>query len=295
MSTKPQSVDNARPVECYKFTGPFGEFLYTDYIDTVTVNDETYEPRAISRSSIDISTLIDSPVTTDIRLPGTDQLSILYAYTNSPQMLNIEIIQVHHGDNWAIDFKRIWIGYGINYNTDSEGMTTIQTGSLLQAELTGGLSSVNYQRICNHDLYDARCKVNKATFTVTTTVTKIQDRFITVTDDGYGNGDLSGGTFINDATGEQRDIVDNQNNRIALNYKLVNVKVGDTVKLIRGCDHLRLGDCKLVFNNVVNYGGHDFIPLKNPFEQLNAENLATVTTEIRRQQGNRIIFPDARA
>lgn len=73
--------------------------------------------------------------------------------------------------------------------------------------------------------------------------------------------------------------MDNINNLVTLPQSFIDLKVGDAVTLLHGCDHARLGDCKNKFNNVVNYGGMDFIPTVNPFTDLAAKNQAQITTK----------------
>lgn len=284
MSDKYKSIDSSRPIECYKFTGPYGTYLYTDYIEPVTLGYETYYPNQIKRSAIDINAIIDNPITTDIILPGDDPLSKLYAFTTSPGYLNIEVYQAHHGDDWTTDYRRIWFGYDIEFSTGRDNLTTIKTGSLIQSDLTGPLQHVNYQRMCNHVLFDERCKVDRDLYKVMATITGIRGRYITVDDDGYPNGDLVRGTLTIFSTQEQRGIIGNIDNELLLGDRLIRAEIGDIVEIVRGCDHIRLSDCKQVFDNVVNYGGFDFIPAKNPFEQLNLNNNATITTTVRAGQ-----------
>ncbi|MGZ7144865.1 phage BR0599 family protein, partial [Streptococcus pyogenes] len=75
-------------------------------------------------------------------------------------------------------------------------------------------------------------------------------------------------TMKNLRTGEEQGILTNESNVLRIGYPFFDLLVGDSLELVQGCDHLRLGHCKNRFNNVAHYGGFDFIPDKNPFENL---------------------------
>ena len=264
-ATKDKSVSDGAPIEVYKFSGPFGTYRYTSNNEAVTVDGEEYLPRPITRTSIEVGSIIDTLQTMDFVIPHDDPVAQIYAYLISPKELEVEVKRVHSGDNFATDFKVEWLGEGLT--TSSSGKwTTISTGTLLQSRLGGNMSSVYYQGLCNHALYDDLCKADRDTFTSDATITKIQGQIITVDNDDVANGVLNAGEMTNTRTGEKRTIIDNTNNVIRISYPFIDVVKGDTVELTQGCNHLRLGHCKTRFNNVVNYGGFDFVPLKNPFE-----------------------------
>jgi hypothetical protein len=145
---------------------------------------------------------------------------------------------------------------------------------------------VFFQRVCNHVLYDARCQAVKSSFTATTTVTLVRGQTITVDNDGYGDGELAIGNMKNLRTGEERGIVTNALNKVTVNYAFIDIVEGDTVELTLGCDHLRLGHCTTRFNNVVHYGGFDFIPSTNPFADLDnrKKTIQTIDTVVQKEK-----------
>lgn len=277
-AVKDKSVHDGSPFECYKFTGPFGTYLYTTNSEEVTLDGDTYKPTNISRNDIETGSILDSIKTVDITLPVTSDLAVLYCFLRSPKELSLVIKRAHRGDDYATDFKVEWRGQGLDSEV-RDNWATIKTGSLIQSSLNGSVASISYQRICNHILYDARCKVVKADFTLTATVTKVQSQTITVDNDQAGDNGLKAGEMVVVRTGESRPIYDNISDVIRVGYSFVDIKVGDTVQLIHGCDHLRLGDCKNKFDNVVNYGGFDHIPTVNPFTDLKATNEAKIITK----------------
>lgn len=273
-----RSIESGAPVEFYKFTGPFGIFRYTSDNEPGVCNGETYLPLigGISKTAVETSTVVDSVVTCDITIPASSELAKLYCYVTTPDDLMVEVRRVHRGDDWNTEWKMEWFGFGMDTSTSGD-QSVIRTGSVIQAMLTGNIASLYYQRSCNHALFDSRCKVNKAGWTLTTTIVKIQSSLITVDNDQTADGSLSGGEIINTRTGESRSIYENNDNEIKISYPFTEAEIGDTIELVFGCDHRRLGDCMNRFNNVNNYGGFDFIPTVNPFTDLHFDSLVTTT------------------
>lgn len=272
-AVKDISVESGGPVEFYKFTGPFGTFRYTSDNKPGVCDGELYVvlEGGISRTAIDTSVASDSVVTCDITLPAKSELAVLYCYTKSPDELMVEVRRAHRGDDWNTEWEMEWRGFGLDTSTNGDE-AIIRTGSALQAKLTGNIASIYYQRSCNHKLFDSRCGVDKADWTLTTTITKIQSFIITVDDDQAADNALEGGEIINTRTGESRTIYSNTNNVLRISAPFVMAEVGDTVELVFGCDHSRLGHCKNRFNNVERFGGFPFIPTVNPFTDLRFES-----------------------
>lgn len=271
-SVNDTSTSDGAPVEFYKFIGPFGEFRYTTSHQEEILADETYIPVAgLSRSAVEIGSIVDTLTTNDIYLPCNDPLVLLYNYGLTPRTLNVIIYRAHRGDNWANDFSIEWTGIGTGYSV-SDDKATIETASVLQSLMSGNLASVYYQRICNHTLYDQRCKIVRSDYTWSTSVTEVRGAIISVVDDHNLDGYLTGGTILCNRTGEERNIIINTDNKLKIGYAFIDLQIGDTVELSLGCDHIRTGDCQFKFNNVANYGGFDFIPVENPFSDIKSQD-----------------------
>lgn len=277
---KDRSTQDGQPVEFIEFTGPFGTFRYTTNDVPSTCDGEIYLPLpgGVRRTSIETSSIIDTIMTMDFMMPAKSDLARLYCYKRSPETLTVIVRKAHRGDDWNSEFEIEWFGFGMNASVKGH-TATISTGSVIQAQLNGNLGSVYYQRLCNHVLFDDRCKVDPGDWTTEATVVKIQSQLITVDNDGLANGELRIGQIVNTRNGERRGVYDNVNNIISVSYGFVDIEVGDTVELILGCDHKRLSHCKQRFDNVVNYGGFDFIPTRNPFEDLTLNAKVTESTK----------------
>lgn len=286
-AVKDKSISSGAPIECYEFVASHKTWRLTSYHQPVTVAGNVYTPVAITRTSIETGNVIDTSTTMDFSLPASHELAVTFCFTVSPKTLSVTVYRVHEGDDYSTDYK-------IEYKGELAGSSasgtwgTIKTASKLQTQLNGNLSSVYYQKTCNHTLFDARCKVVRSSFTVSANVTKVQSQIITVDNMVYGNSELVAGEMTNTRTGEKQGIIANTANVLKLGYRFFDIQVGDIVELTQGCDHMRLGHCKNRFNNVPNYGGMDFIPEVNPFEQLNYQTTTSTTTTIRKAQQDNI-------
>lgn len=251
------SRDSGEPVEAFTFITTFGTFRYSTHPVEITIDDEVFQPMpGITRSAIEVSSNLASSVTVDISVLFNSDVAVACGYLSTPTEMTVEIWATHVGEN---DHEVIWVGTATGYVT-SGLMLNIMTGNALQNSIAGPMASIIYQTMCNHVLYDARCKVDRPTFTTAAVVTAIGDAVIQVGDDGVANGELIAGEIINDRTGERRLIISNITNTLTISYDFDDILVGDTVSLSQGCLH-NTDDCVNRFNNIANYGGFPFIPV----------------------------------
>jgi uncharacterized phage protein (TIGR02218 family) len=171
-----------------------------------------------------------------------------------------------------------------NYANLSQGTMTLRTGTIgnitagtsgFKAEVRGLSQSIQqpvgrvYGAACDANLGDARCKINLAPLTTTAAVTSDVDRrtfsatSIATVDDYYGAGVVSwltgnnAGLSMEVATFAAAGVV-------ALHLPMPNdIQVGDTFTIVPGCRKRRTEDCKVKFNNVVNFRGFADVPLND--------------------------------
>ena len=259
------SVEDSAPIECYKFIGELATYRYTNSYQQETVNSELYLPLSdIKRSAAELSSVLESVQTTDVIVPFNTDVAMAYCFLKLPLTLSIEIRSVHRGTNFATEWKMEYQGDVVNYEV-SDNYCTFKLQQLIQSSLNKQLNHVYYQSNCNHVLYDDRCKINKTANTKTSTVTLIKGINITVLDDGFNDNDLVVGELICSRTNERRIITKNASNIVTVGYAFIDLRIGDTVQLIRGCDH-SYNTCKDKFNNVANFGGFKWLPTTNPYE-----------------------------
>ena len=257
------SVHDASPVECYKFVGSFKTYRYTSAERDITLNGELYTAIPIKRNAVKSGTQEDDSLNLEVEIPFNTDIVIDYAYAESPPRLGLEVYRAHRGTNFSTDWSLLWSGRVSSFSVDGR-VAKIRTPSVFSRALQGDLPSVYYQNPCNHVLFDGRCKVSRGSYLTTSTVVSVSNNSIQVANDGVADSFLKAGELVNTRNGERRSIVDNVLNLLTVNYRFVDIRVGDVVDMVAGCDH-SYTTCKNKFNNTLNYGGHPFIPSDNPF------------------------------
>lgn len=257
------SAHSGQPVECYKFMGTFRTYRYTSAEVEQTVNGETYDPAPVKRGQVKAGTQADDNLTLDIDLPFNTDVVKDYAYAESPPRLVVEVYRVHRQSDHATEWALYWKGLATSFIVEGF-VAKIRIPSIFARALQGDLPNVYWQAPCNHVLYDSRCKVSRGAHTISTTVTAVGSTAFNVTSDGGVDNALKAGEAVILRTGERRLIVGNLAGTISIVYPFVDLRVGDDVQLVDGCDH-SFTTCKAKFANEVNFGGHPYIPADNPF------------------------------
>lgn len=251
------------PMEFYRFVGLLRNYLYCDQPNAVVLNGETYEPLTLFRDNIEVGSVLDAQKAMSVSVPANCDLAKDYGGQRTPTQLRLVVFRAYKGDNLATQFKRRFQGRATAYSYQDR-LFQIQFNNVIGTDLSQENRQVYFQALCNHKLYDARCKANKAANTTLSTVVNFSDAAVEVADDGWPNGDLRVGTLVNVRTGEERLIFDNLANVLNIGYPFIDIQIGDQVQMIRGCNH-GTSDCILKFDNYDNYGGFLFMPDVNPF------------------------------
>jgi len=185
------------------------------------------------------------------------------------------------------DFATVEI-FEVNYNDLTQGALNLQTGTIggitmsrqhFVAELRGLAQQLQqqvgelYSASCRAELGDTRCGVNIASYTVTDTVTAVTDNrtFVASAIAGAtGYFDYGKITFTSGANiGLSMEIKSfTTGGAFVLQLKMpYTVAPGDTFSVYPGCNKLLKtavatygGDCKVKFNNVVNFRGEPDVP-----------------------------------
>ena len=129
-----------------------------------------------------------------------------------------------------------------------------------------------FSRACSHALYSDNCGVNRQDFSVTAMCAGIVGTVLSITTNKPANWFANGYVEYRNVTTnvlERRMIAASTENTITLVNPPIGIQEGVTeVTVFAGCDHKHT-TCQSKFNNVLNYGGQPFIPIKNPFNQSN--------------------------
>ena len=167
----------------------------------------------------------------------------------------------------------------INWADTSMGVEILRSGKLgevsttdttFKAELRGLTQQLSqnllevYQPACRASLFDVRCGVNPAAYTVTGALTTGSTRHTIVdTSRTEANGTYNGGKLTMTSglcIGLSMEVFSYTVGNISLVLALPrDVAIGDTYSLTRGCDKV-FSTCKDTFNNVLNFRGEPHLP-----------------------------------
>lgn len=256
--TREGSVDEGRPVEAYLISGIFGSYRYTDADEEVTIGGQVYKPAIIERNGLELSSITDSLKVINLVVPQDLKLAVDYGSVDTPDRLSVKVFRAHRGDDWSTDFKQVWQGIGYGYTYDGRYFT-VATVSEPQLQLTREVDQTKFQLRCNHALYDGRCQVPKGPNRSETSVSVIGTRQITVESSTWPTGDLVYGRIVSLVSWESRAILANAGNVLTIERDFLRMAVGDSVRLIRGCNK-SFDRCDKGFGNTQRFGGFPFKP-----------------------------------
>lgn len=247
--------------ELYRFTAPNADYFYTSANRPVVFQGEQYVPQPISRGSLAGASQDDSPrleVTIDI---GT-QIVEDFAFSIGERQL---ALQLYEYDGDAVTATLEWEGLVTSISVDGRDATFL-IPSRFGAGLTLPVPSVYYQSQCNHVLYDSRCSVARAAFRLDTTVVSIDQTSMVVASVGSNpNSFYNAGEVIRTSDGERRLITNQIGTNVTLNFPFKELNENDAIELYAGCDRSPQV-CRDRFSNILNFGGHPFIPTVNVFQ-----------------------------
>ena len=247
---------------CWSIARKDGETLYfTEHDQNIVVDGHSYiasagmSPSAVtSQAGMMVDNLEFEGVLSADAISETDILAGRYDHAE------INIFMVNYADPTMgkIDLKTGWLGE-----------VTLRGGQFI-AEMRGLTSRLQqvigevYTNHCRAKLGDARCGKNLAAFTVSGTVTAVEQTYA-FSDSGRAeaNSYLSYGvvTFTSGANaGLSMEVKDFGTGRFALFLPMPNaIAVGDSYTAIAGCDK-SLGSCIGKFSNALNFRGEPFVP-----------------------------------
>lgn len=265
---------------CWKVTRQSGIVNgFTDHDQDVVFGGVTYQASggftasnvqttaALQVDNMEVTGFLSSPSITegDLHAGLWDHASVLVFLLNWADM-TMGALNVRYGYLGEVTAHRS------NFVAELRGLTQ---------NLSRTLGEV-YTPACRADLGDARCKVVLAPYTASGTVTSVTDNQTFATSLGSSTVQLTAspvttgtppdGYFVDGkltwlagpnsgASVEVRSYTAVGGQIITKLQAGYNVSVGDAFSVYRGCNKIgRAGDCKLVFNNYVNFRGEEDLP-----------------------------------
>jgi hypothetical protein len=263
------STHDGAPVEFYLFVRGGKRWLYTSDAEPVTTADGVYTPISIRRNAPSLGKE-EKHSTLQLEVARDHPIAMLFRGGSPGSSIWVSVGRLHRGET---DTEWIWQG-------KVRGVTWTGSKAQLQCDpmdkaLGRATLRFSFGYSCGLRLYSLPCGASEASFTYDATITSISADGLTLGAALFGtqvNGWWVRGEVYHPALDARQDIISHTTTTVGLRFPLTGVKVGDVVKVIRGCDHLwkradgTWGDCHAVFNNALNYGGDPFVGDRNPFQ-----------------------------
>lgn len=274
------SRERGEPINLFKFTtGPRPQDVipYTDAehdivviegdgLDAVTI---TYKAMPIQRTAYTMSGRSEDNTSLGVDVPRYSEIAELFRVYPPSYVVGLILYQGHANDPDK-DYLAVWTGRVLSCKFEglSSRLTCESTSTSMQRP---GLRR-NYQYACPHVLYGPLCRAAKVPRDLVCVSKPNAAQVIASFDGLLGEADekFIGGTLEWETEEGRREVrnirdVGRVGDNLLLNIGGSNIylPVGAPMVMLLGCRH-DLGDCVDTFNNILNYGGQPWIPLKNP-------------------------------
>lgn len=260
------SVEDGNVIELYQFTQGPVVTRFTNFSETVTFDGAVWETTQISRE--DIQKAIESSVNElKIFMPLDNSIASQFIGNVPGKQIDIVIYRAHFTDP-AEERLVVYEGFLAQAEFDGDLLATITVQPFTNVFKRTGPRFV-YASLCNNILYDAGCKVVRGANKHTGLVSAVDLTLRTITVNGLsgmGAGWAEGGFAAFPAGGndDQRLIVSQAGDTVTLLSNFSEDILTFNIDVFAGCAH-DITTCENKFNNVINFGGYPFVPLKNPF------------------------------
>lgn len=227
-----------------------------------TYNSELYVPVAMGRGETEQKNSL-AKADLDVWLPLDHSLSELLLSSYYDQIITLTLF---NDDGTSINVA--WKGRLASTKPDNVKLT-LSFESIFTSLRRPGLRA-RFQKSCRHALYHRGCWLDPEDFATAGTISSITGQTLVIPeaasqDDGYYRGGM-----VRAADGALAFIVDHTGNQIVVQRlsrsfldQFEEEGAGTAVSIYPGCDRSR-ATCEAKFSNLLNYGGFDWIPQKNP-------------------------------
>lgn len=262
-----QSYDNGSPIEVYRFTYKNESTYYTNSFKPLYYGGKPTTVINITRSSLNNSSDV-SQSNIEVTVPSDFPLGNQILKIDYDASVNLSIIRYHwHPDTYAEVSNGITLWQGRIVGAQfADNTIVLNCENIFNTIERQGLNQ-RFSYSCRHSVYRVGCYASLTRNAYEATVTSNQGTYITLGNvhEAIANGRIPfyGGYISNSEFGDRTIIAYDAGGRLNVNYPYPNEIVGKRVTLRPGCDKT-LTTCKDVFDNMANYGGFPFIPLKNP-------------------------------
>lgn len=235
-------------------------------VDPISGDPIVYEPIAISDSGVTQGGEVGFDF--QVTLPVTNPVALLYRVTPPSARMYLKVRRMQFGE---ADAPIYWTGTVGNVRPKGAASCMLVCRASISLLKQTGLR-LTWQRQCPHALYDSECKVDPAAFTSNYVIANIVGNVVTLTTNGADKtaGYFTGGIvrwLIADDTYDQRMI---EVHTAPLVFTIFGrgdgLAAAMNVELLPGCARNTTEQGCLRFDNLDNYGGHEYMPGKSPFD-----------------------------
>lgn len=251
--------------EAYVFTYGPGDgqvYRYVNLDQDIEIDGDKFTAEAISREGIKSNGKLDEGQM-NIQIPTSAEASRLFTAWPPANVVTVHIFAGHVGSDRV---QAIWVGRVLSVARDHAKNTLTCDNTLISMKRLG--LRRNWQFGCPHVLYGKRCRANIDIASFETTVTSTEGGKVELDADWFGRRnpeDFLGGMIKWEGTTgtEYRSIRAATQKGVSYLGPIRDLEEGATVYMLLGCNRT-MENCDRLHNNILNYGGQPWIPLKNP-------------------------------
>lgn len=248
-------------VETNLITNEAVTWRFTSGDAQVIFEGEPYEPSAIGRTTEIQNKAEMSRMNLALSVSLDHILARRWAHD---RIVNMVSLTIHERDIEG-DMNVIWKGRLVGVNP-STTVVKLNFESIYTSLRRAGLGT-SFQRMCTHMLYGPKCKVDKELYRHAATVTNVTGSVVISPEaSAFENGYFTGGMLLS-SDGHAKLIVLHNASSLTLLHDASGIYADPAAVyyLFPGCPRNRQ-TCNDRFSNIANYGGFDWIPIRNPMD-----------------------------
>lgn len=253
----------SKPKELYRFVEGLSVWTVTSSDMPEVYDGETYVPITIGRSEVESKNEL-SRANVQVSVDLDNEMGRRWMRGILDEVVGLTILS-KDGDDVSV----VWKGRLSSVRPEGAQISLVFE-SVFTSLRRPGLRA-RYQRSCPHVLYGRGCNLDKNDWASSGTIINVQSTTVIMPEaslrpDGYYTAGM-----IEAPDGSLRFIVRHIGSSLVLIRPLANLDEsfanngGITARIFPGCNRTK-ETCQSKFNNLPNYGGFPFIPLRNPFD-----------------------------
>lgn len=264
------SGEAGTPVEVYEITAGATSFFYTSAEDDQLVGAQTYTAVEGLRRGVQTEGPEKRENEFAIRLPTFDSLAQIFVGVLPGFRVQMQVRRFHRDDTPTPEVIQIFDGFVETAKFEEQGKVTVLVARTALGAVGHTIPRRAYQGSCNHVLYDPlTCKVDDTDPAFRASALSVDSQVsstLTVAAGlmgTYADGFMNGGFVEVIGVSDFRLILSHTSNDLELHTPFTTTPT--LINVFAGCAHT-IAVCGSKFDNVIEYGGFAFVPVKNPHQ-----------------------------